>query len=310
MRKLATGVLTVILLFCLTACDSSDYKKAQKLYDAGDYASAQQMFEALADYEDSADKALLCRYALANEALQNESFESAIMQFQALGQFEDAEQKSNEARMLYAAQLLEQEAYEAAREQWLLLPQSEERTAQLRGIAWEMVLEYMAEAGTLETVDNQYDVKNSSQVESVCQLSRQGKEIVATVKSTEIQNYAILNAKYVSVTSTTVAFSGKQTQPELSAKAEYTFSGLNGSSTFQNVGTAVWDLASYEADALIQWAEYIHITSDGEMDDTRSAPAFDEQVSAQQALIASSLEKMLYNADLGLTLADLGFESY
>lgn len=310
MRRFAIGILLSVLLLSLTACDSADYKKAQKLYDAGDYLSAQMKFESLGDYEDSAEKVLLCRYAQANEALENKAYESAASQFEALGQYEDAEEKCIESRGLYAEQLREQGEYQAAREQWQLVPESVEQKMQLCRIAWEMLREYLAEEGTVEIKDNQYDVAESIQVESVCQISKQGKDVVATVHSNETQSFGILNVKYITVTDTTVTFGGKQHLPELSAKAEHTFSGKNGGSTFQNVGTAFWDVTTYTADTVITWDEYIHITAEGEMDDTRSAPAFDERVCAHQGLIVSCLEKILYDSDLGLALADLGFVSY
>lgn len=310
MRKFAIGILLSVLLLGLTACDSAAYKKAQKLYDAGDYLSAQMKFESLGDYEDSAEKVLLCRYALADEALQNKAYESAVSQFEALGQYEDAEQKCIESRGLYAEQLREQGEYQAARDQLQLVPESVEQKIQLYRIAWDMLREYLAAEGAVEIKDNQYDMAESIQVESVCQISKQGKDVVATVNSTETQSFGILNVKFVTVTDTTVTFGGKQVLPELNAKAEHTFSGTNGGSTFQNVGTAVWDLPSYKADTMITWDEHIHITAEGEMDDTRSAPAFDERVSAHQGLIISCLEKILDDSELGLTLADLGFVSY
>lgn len=209
-----------------------------------------------------------------------------------------------------AVSLYEAGDYAKAREMFQELEQTEEVDEYLRLSAWGIVRNYLDKEGTIEEKDSQYDVEESTQVESVCEIRKQGKSVVVNIQSTEVVSYPILSASQTTITNTTVSFDGKEMQPELEAKADITFKGTKSSSTFRNVGTCFWDIADYVSDAPVEWEEYIHIGTDGAMDDTRSAPAFDGRVAMQQTIIASCLETLLEDAELGLTMADLGFVSY
>ena len=173
-----------------------------------------------------------------------------------------------------------------------------------------MIRDYLEAEGPLEEQDDRYDVEDNTQVESICRIDKQGKRVIVEIQSTEVISYPILNTKHTTVTTTTVSFDGKELQPELEAKAEAVMKGPKGSSTYQNVGKCLWDMASYQADTAVEWEEYIHIGKDGEMHDDRNAPAFNERVSMQQTIIASCLELILEDLDAGVTMTDLGFTSY
>ena len=153
----------------------------------------------------------------------------------------------------------------------------------LRLTAWGIFINFLGENGPISEKFDQYDVEESTQVESLCEIRKQGKSIVVSIQSTEKISYPILSASQTTVTNTVVSFDGKQMQPELEAKAEVTFKGTKGSSTFQNVGTCLWDIASYKANDPVQWSEFIHIDTDGSMDDTRKAPAFNNRVAMQHS---------------------------
>lgn len=72
-KKVLAAVLMIAVMFSITGCNSSDYKKAAQLMADGDYAAASEMFKALGDYEDSADQAKECDYQIAKAA-----FDAAI----------------------------------------------------------------------------------------------------------------------------------------------------------------------------------------------------------------------------------------
>ncbi len=59
------------VLFCLTGCDSSDYKKATQALESGDYETAVTLFEKLEDYEDSADKLVEAKNLYAHQKYEN-----------------------------------------------------------------------------------------------------------------------------------------------------------------------------------------------------------------------------------------------
>lgn len=71
MKRALSAVLAVFMIFILSGCDSSDYKKAVKLYDQGEYAQAREIFAELEDYEDSQEKLALCDIEISIEECNN-----------------------------------------------------------------------------------------------------------------------------------------------------------------------------------------------------------------------------------------------
>ncbi len=70
-------LLSLLLMFLLVSCDSSDYKKATELFDSGDYETALAMFEALGEYEDSALQASICKVNIAVENFEKGELDEA-----------------------------------------------------------------------------------------------------------------------------------------------------------------------------------------------------------------------------------------
>ena len=100
LKKCLIMVLLVVLTLCLCGCDSSDYKKACSLLNAGDYAAAQEMFTALGDYKDSADKIAECElgilenaYNAAVEQMEAGAYEAAIAAFTGIDDYKDSKAK-------------------------------------------------------------------------------------------------------------------------------------------------------------------------------------------------------------------------
>lgn len=92
--KLMAVVLAIVLSLSLVACDSSDYKQAEKLYAAGDYATALDIYSALGEYEDSWSKAKLCKYEIADAHFENAEYKAALEIYAELGEYEDAQDKA------------------------------------------------------------------------------------------------------------------------------------------------------------------------------------------------------------------------
>lgn len=59
-KKSLLLIIAVAMCIVFAACDSSDYKKAEKLFAAGDYAAALEIYTALGEYEDAKEKAAYC----------------------------------------------------------------------------------------------------------------------------------------------------------------------------------------------------------------------------------------------------------
>lgn len=89
-KKILAAVLMIAVMFSITGCNSSDYKKAAQMMADGDYAAASEMFKALGDYEDSADQAKECDYQIAKATFDSGEHEKAIELFTALGDYQDS----------------------------------------------------------------------------------------------------------------------------------------------------------------------------------------------------------------------------
>ena len=78
MKKFLCLVLSIILVLSLSACDSSDYKKAMELYESGDLDGAITAFSVLGDYEDSADMVLKIKYEKAGQYYKDEYYDALV----------------------------------------------------------------------------------------------------------------------------------------------------------------------------------------------------------------------------------------
>ena len=88
-KRLWMLIATLAFCVCLTACDSSNYKKAERLLNNGDYAAALELYENLGLYEDSQDKAKLCRYSIASSLFDEAQYEDALIIYEDLGEYQD-----------------------------------------------------------------------------------------------------------------------------------------------------------------------------------------------------------------------------
>ena len=93
-KNICLLVVLVLLCTCLTACDSSNYSKAEELYNGGAYAAALELYNALGEYEDSTTKAKMCQYAIANEYFENTQYEDALAIYKELDEYEDSSEKA------------------------------------------------------------------------------------------------------------------------------------------------------------------------------------------------------------------------
>jgi tetratricopeptide (TPR) repeat protein len=90
MKKFLLIALVVVMALCLMACDSSDYKKAEELYQNGSYEEALVIYETLGDYEDSAKKAKDCKYEIAVDLFETKDYDSAVAMFEELGDYKNS----------------------------------------------------------------------------------------------------------------------------------------------------------------------------------------------------------------------------
>ena len=95
MKKIIALLLVFSLTFLLVGCDENKkpYKTASKLMENEQYSEAADAFAALGEYNDSAEKALICKYEYAGVLIENGSFDDAIEVYTDLGEYKDSSEK-------------------------------------------------------------------------------------------------------------------------------------------------------------------------------------------------------------------------
>lgn len=85
--------LAILLIFVLSACDSSakEYQQALDLMELNNYQAAIDIFAELPGYEDSANKIIECNYALAQESIEAEDWTAAISYLSGLSYKDSAD---------------------------------------------------------------------------------------------------------------------------------------------------------------------------------------------------------------------------
>lgn len=114
MKKVLATILVIVMAISLCGCDSSNYKKATSLYEAGNYEEAAAMFEELGDYENSAEMVNVCKYTHAAKLLEAKEYESAKAIFVELGNYADSVNFSKECSYQQAESLFAEGKYEEA----------------------------------------------------------------------------------------------------------------------------------------------------------------------------------------------------
>lgn len=94
MKRIFAIILCLVMAAALCGCDKLDYNKALELYEGGGYEGAKAAFEALGDYEDSAEYAAKAQLAIdyrdAIELYAAENWAEAAAKFETLGDYEDS----------------------------------------------------------------------------------------------------------------------------------------------------------------------------------------------------------------------------
>ena len=120
LTKTAVLLLLCLSMLVLSGCQSSDYKTALGLMEAGDYKAAAEMWTALGDYKDAGDQLSLCKqkisYLEAEEYLAQGEIDQAYNAFIMLGVFEDSEQRAAQCLYMKADMLFDAGQYSEAAE--------------------------------------------------------------------------------------------------------------------------------------------------------------------------------------------------
>lgn len=273
MKKTLTLLLAIVMMLSLCGCNSSDYKKAVSLYEAGNYAEAAEIFTSLGDYEDAAEMSVKCEYALAVDLLADGDYASALDVFAALGDYADSIKYSKQAK-------------------------------------WGMLYNYVQENGTPNSTGI-YEISigtNSDKYRDDLTLSANSPEdftLFSAYKSIEAYE-AYLEGKAIdfplSIDSNIVSWNGL-----------YAFSFLYNSKLVQNtyLATGTLDISvctsdtkleieTYEEDIVDANGNEKHLTGEEDL-------LLDIMLNAQWDTMMTKLPELLAETGLPITVADLGF---
>ena len=96
MKRFFAFILALSMAFALCGCSSSDYKKAQELFNAGKWGESIEIFEGLGDYNDSRDKVIEAKYNLGKQAFEGAEWAKAVDYLTGLN-YSDSEQLLKDA---------------------------------------------------------------------------------------------------------------------------------------------------------------------------------------------------------------------
>lgn len=114
MKKYIVVLLSLLFVSTLTACNSSDYKKADGYLAEGKYDAAIEMFEDLGSYKDSADRVIEAKYQKAENDLTEQNYDDAYSEFEEIKDYLDAADRMKDVRYAQAESFVEKEDLETA----------------------------------------------------------------------------------------------------------------------------------------------------------------------------------------------------
>lgn len=114
MKRWICVLLALSLCLSLCACSSSDYKEAETYFSQGKYDAAIPIYEALGDYQDSADKLMECHYQKALKLMEKADYEGALSAFASLGDYRDSAEMIGECQYQQALLLMADGDYAGA----------------------------------------------------------------------------------------------------------------------------------------------------------------------------------------------------
>ena len=132
-RKFIAALLIAAIVLSLTACQSSDYKKAVELQEGGYYEEAIELFTKLGDYKDSSARLSEARnaieYQIASQLMDNQKYDEAAERFASIAGFRDADSLAAECREIAEATAAFDAACEYVREQNRILNEAMEEAS-------------------------------------------------------------------------------------------------------------------------------------------------------------------------------------
>lgn len=115
---IVSAAIAIIIAFLIVLFNviipAVKYSSANKCVENKEYLEAVSIYEELADYKDSAEKAVSARYLLATTQLENKEYQSAYENFSLIKDYEDSKDKYQTAGIGYAQAEISAKKYQSA----------------------------------------------------------------------------------------------------------------------------------------------------------------------------------------------------
>lgn len=170
-KKISLLLCCVCLLLAMTGCERADYVAAVEVYNTGDYAQAMELFQALGEYENSAELAKRCEYHLAVALYSEGKFQEAIPALEKMGDYEDSKALITHSRYQIALQLKDSKDYDAAQEAFEALDGYENSADHIADICWARFFDTIVEKSQLQEDGKTYHYLASEDCATVLKVN-------------------------------------------------------------------------------------------------------------------------------------------
>ena len=297
LKPLALVLTLVMLMTCMTGCETLDYREAVQLYNARRYEEAAELFASAGDYEDAPELLTWCNYWMATDLMEAGSYAEALARFLKLGSFEDSAQRVIECKYQMAIGAFTQAKYADAENYFLELADYRLTPEYLRQLNWQKLYDHIAtdgeESGGCFVISREVDDRTVNFM--VDMVTPDAILMVATWNKD--MGYTFHEELRLSLPRDT-------TTADFTATSTFTMDFQDGQIGTEQIGTGTVALDTYEAGAALTMASF-SLTGTDNLGNT-----LDSQDSADSTMDDTMVKNMSAILDtLPLVLAEAGVES-
>lgn len=303
-RKLVFCTAICLLVTLLTGCQGADYKKAQNLYAEGDYAQAKAIFLELADYEDSQEMVTKCTYGMAMNYFEDKDYAEAHAMFTELGDYQDSRNMVRKCSYHLGVAALEEGDLDQA-ETWLKeAGDYEDAPKLLKELPGLRLMRYLRNNGDLSAI-TKVGIGDASYVTTLRQLSDDTIEIIYDYHG-DLNTTVLVSETYVTMV---LKLGDTQMQVQGTSKDKMNFLGKITESEESAQGELDIRTYQYGNEMLFDNHYFKGYNIYGEPLDPKKSSFFLSTSNAPLERAFTSVEAMLEENQVGVTLYDLGFAS-
>jgi len=297
MKAATTLIILCFLVVSMTGCEALDYRDAIDLYNSGNYAKAAQMFAQLGEFEDSAKMETLCHYWIAVDTMQSGDYAAAIPLLEAMNGYEDTAARITECQYQLALQSFGQGDFAAAESNFLLAPDYRLAPEHLRQITWQKFFDAVAETPLMhETEEKSYALIADTET----------NQLVFYVGSQTDNGYTFLS-------DLTLTVSRDNTIATFTATDGFSMDFRDDAIGSEQSMSGRVDITTCTAETIPLVESFEKTVKDNQGNTTTSADPADSLMTDAMLQnfqdMMTVIPEMVTEANLGLTLYDIGFSA-